>query len=180
MLESLKKSGCPVSVSELKSQSIGLNIILKNKWAMSNGGKIEIREEGKQLDRDITREQLRLVSERACSSSGQDSANMNSEIDAESLQVLSRRKLISKSTFTAFEIEPTADFSCTIEKLETDLTKEMLTSGSWKTAKFKSYNFNAAGLPPSRGTVHPLIQTSQMLRNVLVQMGFEEMPTQVS
>lgn len=90
---------------------------------------------------------------------------------------LLRRKLILSQTITYFEISPTEDFSCEIEKLQTDLTQSMINSGSWKTSKFKTYNFNAAGILPRYGSTHPLIETMNVFRNVLIQMGFEEMPT---
>ncbi|MCO5609968.1 hypothetical protein L7F22_064203 [Adiantum nelumboides] len=64
-----------------------------------------------------------------------------------------------------------------VEKLETDLTVEMLQSGSWKSAAFKQYNFNAEGAPPASGALHPLLKVREEFRNIFFEMGFTEMPT---
>jgi phenylalanyl-tRNA synthetase alpha chain len=53
----------------------------------------------------------------------------------------------------------------------------MIASGSWKTAQFKPYNFNAKGAPTTAGTLHPLNKVRQEFRNIFFEMGFEEMPT---
>ena len=33
-------------------------------------------------------------------------------------------------------------------------------SGSWRDQEFKAYNFNALGLPPTGGYLHPLLKVS--------------------
>lgn len=35
-------------------------------------------------------------------------------------------------------------------------------SGSWRDQEFKAYNFNALGLPPTGGYLHPLLKVSQL------------------
>lgn len=65
----------------------------------------------------------------------------------------------------------------TIEKPETDLTAEMIAKGTWKTKPFKEYNFNALGISPDRGHVHPLLKVREEFRNIFFEMGFREMPT---
>ncbi|KAI9614254.1 hypothetical protein H4Q26_009397 [Puccinia striiformis f. sp. tritici PST-130] len=55
-------------------------------------------------------------------------------------------------------------FSTVIERPETDLTVELLTSGRWKTATFKPYNFNAEGVPPNGGALHPLMKVREEFR----------------
>lgn len=76
-----------------------------------------------------------------------------------------------------FEIGKGPNFSLTLEKLETDLTAEMLSSGSWKSANFKQYNFNAEGAVPAAGALHPLLKVREEFRNIFFEMGFAEMPT---
>lgn len=56
-----------------------------------------------------------------------------------------KRKLLQEMTIKSFILKKGPEFTTTIKKLETDLTTEMLTSGSWKNLKFKSYNFDALG-----------------------------------
>lgn len=50
-------------------------------------------------------------------------------------------------------------------------------SGEWSTATFKKYNFDAVGVPPAGGHLHPLMKVRQEFREIFFEMGFEEMPT---
>lgn len=62
-------------------------------------------------------------------------------------------------------------FSLKIATLETDLTFEMLQSGSWKTQEFKKYNFEADGAVPMAGALHPLLKVREEFRNIFFEMG---------
>ncbi|KAH7887627.1 tRNA synthetases class II core domain (F)-domain-containing protein [Phlebopus sp. FC_14] len=93
------------------------------------------------------------------------------------LAELRKRKLIVQRKGQWFTIHKGANFSTSIAKLETDLTADMLTSGSWKTASFKKYNFEADGIPTSGGALHPLLKVREEIRSIFLEMGFEEMPT---
>nr|KAG5711785.1 hypothetical protein BaRGS_023549 [Batillaria attramentaria] len=50
-------------------------------------------------------------------------------------------------------------------------------SGSWKTKQFKPYNFDALGVPPECGHLHPLLKVRTQYRQIFLEMGFTEMPT---
>lgn len=65
----------------------------------------------------------------------------------------------------------------TVEKLDTDINAEMIAKGTWKTKAFKEYNFNAKGIPPERGHLHPLLKVREQFRQIFFEMGFVEMPT---
>ena len=52
-----------------------------------------------------------------------------------------------------------------------------LRTGSWKEVKFKNYNYNAFGVEPNGGHLHPLLKVRTMFREILLEMGFNEMPT---
>lgn len=56
-----------------------------------------------------------------------------------------KRKLLQEITLKSFLLTKGPQFSTTITKLETDLTSDMLLSGSWKQLQFKPYNFDALG-----------------------------------
>jgi len=88
-----------------------------------------------------------------------------------------KRKLMVENVIKSFIISKGPEFSTTLKKLETDLTAEMLTSGAWKDLKFKDYNFEALGAPPSSGHLHPLLKVRSEVAEIFVQMGFQEMPT---
>lgn len=50
-------------------------------------------------------------------------------------------------------------------------------SESWRMKTFKTYNFNAYGLLPNSGHLHPLMKVHYEFRQIFFQMGFSEMPT---
>lgn len=66
-----------------------------------------------------------------------------------------------------------------------DITKEMLDSGEEIVLKplvllfsFTSrYNFCALGKEPDSGYLHPLLMVRAEFRKILLEMGFQEMPT---
>ena len=80
---------------------------------------------------------------------------------------------VSKS----YTVSKGANFTLNIEKPETDLTPEMIASGSWRSKAFKPYNFSALGVPPVRGHLHPLLKVRAEFRQIFLEMGFSEMPT---
>ena len=53
----------------------------------------------------------------------------------------------------------------------------MLRTGAWKDTKFKKQNLNAAGQIVQGGHLHPLLKVRAQFRQILVEMGFNEMPT---
>lgn len=88
-----------------------------------------------------------------------------------------KRKLVQETKIKSFILKKGPEFSTTLTKLETDLTVDMLASGLWKDLKFKSYNFDALGTPPQRGHLHPLLKVRTEFRQIFLEMGFSEMPT---
>ncbi|KAG7309556.1 hypothetical protein JYU34_004009 [Plutella xylostella] len=88
-----------------------------------------------------------------------------------------KRKLLQEVTLKSFLLSKGPQFATSIKKLETDLTAEMLQSGSWKTLEFKPYNFDALGQPPESGHLHPLLKVRSEFREIFLEMGFTEMPT---
>ncbi|KAF9791680.1 hypothetical protein SFRURICE_020079 [Spodoptera frugiperda] len=88
-----------------------------------------------------------------------------------------KRKLLQEVTVKSFLLSKGPQFSTTIKKLETDLTSEMLLTGAWKTLQFKPYNFDALGQPPECGHLHPLLKVRSEFREIFLEMGFTEMPT---
>ena len=65
-----------------------------------------------------------------------------------------------------------AKFSTTIVRPESELTAEMIQSGSWETLDFKQYNFTALGTKPAYGTLHPLMKVRSEIRAVFLEMGY--------
>lgn len=142
------------------------------KWVRkdpADAGKL-VRAEGVDSIQDETQRDLQQLLQ-----SGQ--LDGGSKAGEKRLQELKKRNLALPRKLLYFSISKGPNFSLTLEKLETDLTADMLTSGAWKTAKFKQYNFDAEGLVPSAGALHPLLKVREEFRNIFFEMGFAEMPT---
>ncbi|XP_059163077.1 phenylalanine--tRNA ligase alpha subunit-like [Physella acuta] len=88
-----------------------------------------------------------------------------------------KRKLITEVKEVSYIITKGENFTTTVSKPEVDLTPEMISSGNWKTTQFKPYNFNALGAPAVTGHLHPLLKVREQYRQIFLEMGFSEMPT---
>lgn len=100
-----------------------------------------------------------------------------SEINDKLKQEYKKRKLVQEVVIKYFVLSKGPEFSTELKKLETDLTSEMLATGSWQNLKFKDYNFDALGATPECGYLHPLLQVRSEFRQIFLEMGFSEMPT---
>uniref|UniRef100_A0A8C3APA1 phenylalanine--tRNA ligase n=1 Tax=Cyclopterus lumpus TaxID=8103 RepID=A0A8C3APA1_CYCLU len=101
----------------------------------------------------------------------------SSKLEEKEKNELKKRKLLSEVTVKSYWITKGSSFSTTITKLETELTPEMIANGSWKEKKFKPYNFEAMGVAPDCGHMHPLMKVRTQFRQIFLEMGFTEMPT---
>lgn len=97
---------------------------------------------------------------------------------------LVKRKLIIIKPMAEYTIELTSDG----EKLRnqviknnveigdvTILTKEMISSGEWRQKKFKEYNVTAESEKIYPGKRHVLSRLMDKIKNIFVELGFEEM-----
>ncbi|XP_029156607.1 phenylalanine--tRNA ligase alpha subunit-like isoform X2 [Nylanderia fulva] len=88
-----------------------------------------------------------------------------------------KRKLLQDTLIKIMHVEKGPNFSTKIQKLEADLTSDLLANGAWKNKKFKPYNFEALGAALQIGHLHPLLKVRQEFRKIFLEMGFTEMPT---
>lgn len=88
-----------------------------------------------------------------------------------------KRRLIKLETWKTYSLSKGPKFALQRKKQATELTSEMLASGSWRTEEFKDYNFNALGAPVTGGNLHPLMKVRSQYRKIFTNMGFSEMPT---
>lgn len=93
------------------------------------------------------------------------------------LKDLKKRKLIEKERRCWFVVRKGPAFALSLHKLATDLTGDVVLNKTWATLKFKEYNFKAAGLPTTGGHLHPLLKVREEFRQIFLEMGFVEMPT---
>lgn len=90
---------------------------------------------------------------------------------------LRKRKLLTEVTLKTYWVSKGSTFSTNISKQETELSPEMISSGSWRDRPFKPYNFLARGVLPDSGHLHPLLKVRTQFRQIFLEMGFTEMPT---
>ena len=85
---------------------------------------------------------------------------------------------MKQEAWKTYGIAKGAKFALERKKAHADLTKEMMADGSWRGEEFKAYNLvPGAGAPPAGGHVHPLLKVRQQFREIFLQLGFAEMPT---
>lgn len=53
----------------------------------------------------------------------------------------------------------------------------MIANDTWKDFEFKKFNINAKGVDLEAGNIHLLMKTRQQFKEILTEMGFEEMQT---
>eukprot|EP01097_Dermamoeba_algensis_P008721 TRINITY_DN5902_c0_g1_i1.p1 TRINITY_DN5902_c0_g1~~TRINITY_DN5902_c0_g1_i1.p1 ORF type:complete len:354 (-),score=104.07 TRINITY_DN5902_c0_g1_i1:5-1030(-) len=146
---------------------IGFSQLVKPGWIKmekgADGVKIVRLKEGFV---DTVVDQLKLVK-----------ASPSGELPNVDYKTLKGRKLISEVVQKPFAITKGAKFTTEVKKPEADLTPALLANDNWKNCTFKSYNLNALGKPTSGGYLHPLMKVKAQIREILLEMGFEEMPT---
>lgn len=97
--------------------------------------------------------------------------------DAAVLKDLKKRKLVTSKKVITYDVTKAEKYALKMVIEETDLTEAMIADGSWKTASFKPYNFNALGSVQNSGALHPLMKVRTEFRDIFFSMGFEEMDT---
>lgn len=93
------------------------------------------------------------------------------------LAELKKRKLVGIRSYTVYSIQKGSTFTTKIVRPEADLTSAMIASGSWNTLNFKEKNLQSLGAPTTGGYLHPLLKVRTQFRNIFLEMGFAEMPT---
>ncbi|KAG8834980.1 Phenylalanyl-tRNA synthetase, beta subunit, cytoplasmic [Serendipita sp. 400] len=164
-----EKGGNPVSIKDLKtkvgdeSAKIGQGRAFKSGWIMKDGENLY---KAVPAIKDITQEEMKEVVATGTLQAGE-----------RALAELRKRKLIIQKKGQWYSVAKGPEFTTSTMKPETDLTADMITSGSWKTSTYKKYNFDAEGIPPNGGALHPLLKVREEFRNIFLEMGFAEMPT---
>ncbi|KAM3864271.1 phenylalanine--tRNA ligase alpha subunit isoform 1-T1 [Diretmus argenteus] len=169
VFSSIPAEGLPQNeLMKLSFGKVGFSKAMSTKWIRVDKG----HEGGPRIFRNVesiedqVREKLLLVR-----------GGRTSELEEKEKNELKKRKLLSEVTVKSYWITKGGSFSTTITKQETELTPEMIASGSWKELKFKPYNFEAMGVAPESGHLHPLMKVRTQFRQIFLEMGFTEMPT---
>lgn len=104
-------------------------------------------------------------------------AGQGDAVEAALIKEMKDRKMIKQETRKSYKLSKGAKFARVREKPETDLTTELLRGNEWASKTFKDYNFQTLGRPSTHGALHPLLKVRTQFRSMLLEMGFEEMPT---
>ncbi|KAL1297549.1 hypothetical protein AAFC00_006118 [Neodothiora populina] len=97
--------------------------------------------------------------------------------DSKQLADFKKRKLVVVTKIIHYTVQKGPKYAKEIPVEVTDITPEMLESGSWQTANFKPYNFAAKGAVQNAGALHPLNKVREEFRKIFFHQGFVEMPT---
>mmetsp|Transcript_9667 Transcript_9667/g.16026 ORF Transcript_9667/g.16026 Transcript_9667/m.16026 type:complete len:555 (+) Transcript_9667:49-1713(+) len=151
---------------------IGLGPCMKNKTLKKNKDTIIRTDTSKNLE-DETAANLKLLQ---TNSPG---------VSDDEIKNLKRRKLVNQVVRKSYKVLKGAEYNPVRRKRIADLTKEMfgnkaeLPPGThWSdVGPFKPINLNAMGAPITGGSFHPLLKVRAEFRRILMEMGFEEMPT---
>lgn len=146
-----------------KVAKIGFSQCMKHKWAKIDKATGLIHTSVEKIE-DTVQVNLQKISQ-------------NETIGKSEMDPLKKRKLITTKTFSVWKITKGPKFSTELKKPEGDLTTEMIRNGSWETLEFKDYDFQTKGDMPTIGCLHPLQKVRFQFRQILLEMGFEEMPT---
>eukprot|EP01053_Blabericola_migrator_P003153 Blabericola_migrator_1__3152@NODE_1920_length_3560_cov_242_651303_g1227_i0_p3_GENE_NODE_1920_length_3560_cov_242_651303_g1227_i0NODE_1920_length_3560_cov_242_651303_g1227_i0_p3_ORF_typecomplete_len223_score59_34PheRS_DBD1/PF18552_1/1_5e10PheRS_DBD1/PF18552_1/2_3e03DUF480/PF04337_12/0_0019MarR/PF01047_22/0_021MarR/PF01047_22/6_8e02MarR/PF01047_22/7e03HTH_27/PF13463_6/0_057HTH_27/PF13463_6/3e03HTH_27/PF13463_6/3_4e03HTH_45/PF14947_6/0_14HTH_45/PF14947_6/2_7e03MarR_2/PF12802_7/1MarR_2/PF12802_7/3e0 len=121
----LRKAG-PQTAEEIRTapeetkRALGLNAAMKTKAVQIKDGLVHVAANAPEAD---AVQQVLIKVEKG------EALNSAEENDVKNL---TKRRLIVKASHTYFDVHKAEQFSTVIEKLCTDLTKDMLLSGSWK------------------------------------------------
>jgi phenylalanyl-tRNA synthetase alpha chain len=166
-----------ITVGELNSSleevaKIGLGVCMKSKWVGKQGDKIVALVTA--LPSDATAEMLRKVD----------------KLGDEELKALKKRKLVVQLTRKSYRLTKGANFREIRVRKAADLHRSMLTATAadgnsssgdsslhWSTLSFKAVNLQAMGAGLHGGCFHPLLKVRTEFRRILMDMGFEEMPS---
>ncbi|CAD8048982.1 unnamed protein product [Paramecium sonneborni] len=101
----------------------------------------------------------------------------NIKLGSAQVKLLIERKLAMISTIKYFDIKKGIRYSSKFREQFAALTTEQLLSGEWKDCDYKSINLKAEGEKISMGNLHPLLKVRKQFSQILIGLGFEEMPT---
>ncbi|KAI1884021.1 hypothetical protein AGOR_G00222090 [Albula goreensis] len=169
VFNAIPEDGLPQSqLMKLPSGKVGFSKAMSNKWIRvdkSHEGGPRVFRMVESIE-DSVRDKLLLVK-----------GGQSSQLVEKDRNELKKRKLLTEVTVKSYWITKGGSFSTTITKQETELTPEMIASGCWKEKKFKPYNFEAMGVALDCGHLHPLMKVRTQFRQIFLEMGFTEMPT---
>lgn len=141
-----QKTDVEAKVGELVAK-VGFAKAMKNKWIKLEADKKSVTRLAETM-KDDEKVQLQAYL---------DKPSLDDH-DKKVVDQLKKRKLLNVVAHKSYKVTKGSNYAPTKVKLETQLTADMLRSGSWKEAKMKKTNLNAAGQVTTGGHLHPLLK----------------------
>lgn len=168
LLDEVLKSLDGLKISDVNAKlgavgKLGQGKAFKNGWVAKDGDKLVSKVD--KLPEDVVVENLKQIKATGTLD------------DKKELTELKKRKLVTMTKQIGYKVTKGPKFGLEIKSYETDITSDMVTTGSWKDAEFKPYNFNSEGVFPNSGALHPLMKVREEFRQIFFSMGFTEMPS---
>ena len=171
------------SLKELQKSFNGLSIALawtrRNNWVDIDKGVLSITEKGRSIREIPPEKMLKMLKEE----SGTIYSKAFNELELEVLDQLIKRNLVKRLekitryvsiTDTGKQVLPILD-KIDSQKIITQLTPEMLQTGSWKNAQFQTYDVTLPVPSIQPGKRHFISQIIDYIRRFWVELGFKEM-----
>jgi phenylalanyl-tRNA synthetase alpha chain len=176
----LIKLGCEAKVNsaveesglEKRFMSVALGWVNRKRWASIKQGMLKSLKEP-QLGDDEKLLQLLAEKESVVVE------DLGQELQ-KAVSVLKGRKLVETEEKTLRELELTdAGWSLVkkgikVQEEISQLTPELIRTGSWRKAKLRKFNVEAPGPEALLGKIHPVQQIIQHIREIFLEMGFTE------
>ena len=151
------------------AETRGFSLAMKSKFiSVDKQGLITILKLDFNPAEDIVKNQLIKIQE--------DPSNLE-VFDKKEITFLTKEKLIKTENTKFFDICKGSDFSLEVTKPEADLTTELIAEDKYKSKTFKKYNYNTKGMEVQNGSLHPLLKVRTQFREIMLELGFQEMPT---
>lgn len=157
---------------------IGVGWLVRKQWAKINQGEVTITDNGKEMA-DNLQEDEKLLS--SLLEKGQMSLNVLDHDLQQGFKLLKSRKGlidIDKNTSHTFILTDKGQDilakGIVIQEEATQLTHQQLKSGDWKSLKYRGYDVKAEYPEFNPGKMHPLRRIIEEIRNVFLNLGFDE------
>jgi phenylalanyl-tRNA synthetase alpha chain len=156
--------------------TIALGWLKRKKWATTTREEMKLYLKATTKPPRDTQEDLVATLSKATETS---MSSLDQEHKA-AAELLVRRKLVDTTTRTTRSLEITsqgievAKHGLTISEEVTQLTPEMIRSGEWKEAAFKSFDVSASAEPTFIAKYHPIVELIEEVREIFLELGFEE------
>jgi len=158
--------------------NFSIGILMRHKWATMNNGKLSLTDDGKQVDISQLPQSkfLKYIHDKKTVAEDkipEEFADVRKEFKK-------RKELFEIKTIQDFKYhlndkgKQILEKGFTIQDEATQLTHEQLKTGSWKNLHYKGYDINTSVPNNFPGKIHPLQQTIEEIREIFIDMGFDE------